>query len=120
MGMMGWGGMGFGGFFGLFGMLLFLGLLALLVYLSFKALEGQEGRKDRDKALETLRLRYAKGELDEETFRQLKRELEGHLARALPGGTSLMTMRGAFQVSVELLSQGPKGRLGVPHPRRGG
>jgi putative membrane protein len=61
--------MGFGGFFGLFGMLLFLGLLALLVYLSFKALEGQEGRKDRDKALETLRLRYAKGELDEETFR---------------------------------------------------
>jgi putative membrane protein len=120
MGMTGWGGMGFGGFFGLFGMLLFLGLLALLVYLSFKALEGQEGRKDRDKALETLRLRYAKGELDEETFRQLKRELEGHLARALPGGTSLMTMRGAFQVSVELLSQGPKGRLGVPHPRGGG
>jgi putative membrane protein len=42
-----------------------------------QALEGQEGRKDRDKALETLRLRYAKGELDEETFRQLKRELEG-------------------------------------------
>jgi putative membrane protein len=85
--------MGFGGFFGLFGMLLFLGLLALLVYLSFKALEGQEGRK----ALETLRLRYAKGELDEETFRQLKRELEGHLAWALPGGTSHMTIGGLFR-----------------------
>ncbi|WP_022799227.1 hypothetical protein [Thermus islandicus] len=72
--MMGWGGMGFGGFFGLFGMLLFLGLLALLVYLGFQALER---RSNRDGALEALRLRYAKGELDEETFRRLKKELEG-------------------------------------------
>jgi putative membrane protein len=69
--------MGFGGFFGLFNMLLFLALLGFLVYLGFRALERWEGRKGKDEALETLRLRYAKGELDEETFRQLKRELEG-------------------------------------------
>ena len=78
MGMMGWGGMGgFGGFFGLFNMLLFLALLAFLVYLGFRALERWAGRKGKDEALEALRLRYAKGELAEETFKKLKRELEG-------------------------------------------
>lgn len=67
MGMMGWWGMGLGGF----GALLVLGLLFYLVYLTLPK------KGETDGALETLRLRYAKGELDEETFKRLKRELGG-------------------------------------------
>ena len=78
MGMMGWGGMGgFGGFFGLFSARHFLALLGLPVYLGCRALGRWEGRTGKDEALEALRLRYAKGELAEETFKKLKRELEG-------------------------------------------
>ena len=77
MGMMGWGGMGFGGFFGLLSMLLFLGLLGFLVYLGVKALEGGGKSRSKDEALEALRLRYARGELDEETYKRRKKELEG-------------------------------------------
>ncbi|WP_337844470.1 hypothetical protein [Thermus sp.] len=65
--MMGWWGMGLGGF----GALLVLGLLFYFVYLTLPK------KGETDGALETLRLRYAKGELDEETFKRLKRELGG-------------------------------------------
>ena len=73
--MMGWGGMGFGWFFGLLNMLLILALLAGLFYLGLRAWGGGGGPK-KDAALEALRLRYARGELDEETYRRLRKELE--------------------------------------------
>ena len=69
--MMGWGGMGFGWFFGLLNMLLVLALLGLLLYLGLRAWE-----RKGDAALEALRLRYARGELDEETYRRLRKEPE--------------------------------------------
>ncbi|RTI56945.1 hypothetical protein CSW14_05415 [Thermus scotoductus] len=75
MGMMGWGGMGFGWFFGLLNMLLILALLAGLFYLGLRAWGGGGGPK-KDEALEALRLRYARGELDEESYRRLRKELE--------------------------------------------
>lgn len=73
--MMGWGGMGFGWFLGLLNMLLILALLAGLFYLGLRAWGGGGGPK-KDEALEALRLRYARGELDEETYRRLRKELE--------------------------------------------
>ncbi|WCM40389.1 hypothetical protein [Thermus antranikianii] len=74
--MMGWGSMGFGWFFGLLNMLLVLALLGLLLYLGLRAWERGSGEPRKDAALEALRLRYARGELDEETYRRLRKELE--------------------------------------------
>lgn len=74
--MMGWGGMGFGWFFGLLSMLLVLALLGLLLYLGLRAWERGNGEPKKDAALEALRLRYARGELDEETYKRLRKELE--------------------------------------------
>ncbi|QWK23011.1 MULTISPECIES: hypothetical protein [Thermus] len=74
--MMGWGSMGFGWFFGLLNMLLVLALLGLLLYLGLRAWERGGGEPRKDAALEALRLRYARGELDEETYRRLRKELE--------------------------------------------
>ena len=51
---------------------LWLGLLVLGVYLVARALTRRE-RTDR--ALEILRERYARGELDKETFERMKRDL---------------------------------------------
>jgi putative membrane protein len=68
--------MGFGWFFGLLNMLLVLALLGLLLYLGLRAWERGSGEPRKDAALEALRLRYARGELDEETYRRLRKELE--------------------------------------------
>lgn len=73
--MMGWGGMGFGWFLGLLNMLLILALLAGLFYLGLRAWGGGGGPR-KDEALEALRLRYARGELDEKSYRRLRKELE--------------------------------------------
>ena len=51
---------------------LWLGLLVLWVYLVARALTRRE-RTDR--ALEILRERYARGEIDKETFERMKRDL---------------------------------------------
>ncbi|TBH20502.1 hypothetical protein [Thermus thermamylovorans] len=74
--MMGWGSMGFGWFFGLLNMLLVLALLGLLLYLGLRAWERGSGEPRKDAALEALRLRYARGELDKETYKRLRKELE--------------------------------------------
>nr|BAL57637.1 hypothetical conserved protein [uncultured Deinococcota bacterium] len=50
--------------------LLFLGLFLLGVYLLVRALSRRE-----DRALEILRERYARGEIDKETFERMKRDL---------------------------------------------
>ncbi|VCU54370.1 hypothetical protein TTHN1_02185 [Thermus thermophilus] len=68
--------MGFGWFFGLLSILLVLALLGLLLYLGLRAWERGSGEPKKDAALEALRLRYARGELDEETYKRLRKELE--------------------------------------------
>ncbi|TBH20507.1 SHOCT domain-containing protein [Thermus thermamylovorans] len=51
--------------------LLLLGLLILGVYLVVRALTPRR----EDRALEILRERYARGEIDKETFERMKRDL---------------------------------------------
>lgn len=51
--------------------LILVGLLVLGAYLVARAL----ARPPRDRALEILRERYAKGEIDRETFERMKRDL---------------------------------------------
>ena len=60
---MGWGGPSLG--------LLWLVLLGLCVYWLVRALAPER----RDRALEVLRERYARGEIDKETFERMKRDL---------------------------------------------
>jgi len=64
----GWGYMGWWGPF--FGLLWFV-LLGLFVYWLVRTLAPER----RDRALEVLRERYARGEIDKETFEGLKRDL---------------------------------------------
>ncbi len=69
------GGFGYGGFGWLWG-ILWLALMAWLVYALVRALSGSApsvGREDR--ALEILKERYARGEIDRETFEQMRRDL---------------------------------------------
>lgn len=69
-------GYGWGGWF--LALLWFL-LLAWLIWAFVRAISGNpkthEGGKDR--ALEILRERYARGEIDRETFERMKRDLGG-------------------------------------------
>ncbi|MBS3908541.1 MAG: SHOCT domain-containing protein [Actinobacteria bacterium] len=80
--MWGWdGGFGFGGVFMLFVMVLFWGLfIAGIVYL-VKVLGGSGTAPAREpggnKALDILKERYARGEIDTEEYTTKKRELEG-------------------------------------------
>ena len=72
--MMGWGG-GFG-FFGGFMMLVFWGVIIALIVLAVRWLsEGAKGGSRSD-ALDILRQRFAKGEIDEEEFARRKKVLE--------------------------------------------
>lgn len=76
--MMGYGwGMGWGWI----GMILFWILLILAIVWLVRALDlgsGAGGHRDanRDDALEVLRERYARGEIDREEFQDRKRDLE--------------------------------------------
>jgi len=74
-------GWGMGGL-GWLGMLLFWALVVLgIIYLVRALLAGQQGgdasrpKSDTDKALDILRERYAKGEIEQEEFEQRKRGL---------------------------------------------
>jgi len=76
----GWG-YGMGGWGLLFGILWFV-LIAWLVYAVVRAMTrgdgggGGGGRGGSDRALEVLRERYARGEIDKETYERMKRDLE--------------------------------------------
>jgi putative membrane protein len=74
-------GMWGGGWFGGPMMLLFWGLIAVLLFIGVRwAVKGRSnGSSDysrRDSAMDLLRRRYAAGEIDQETFQDMKRELE--------------------------------------------
>ena len=66
----GWGGMGFG-------MLLFWGVLIAVVVLLVRNCSGTCSGRAREKtALDLLKERYARGEIEREEFEQKKRDLE--------------------------------------------
>lgn len=72
MGNYGWGGMGFG-------MLLFWGLLIVAVVFLVRSTWGPgacSGRNREKTALDLLKERYARGEIEREEFEQKKRDLE--------------------------------------------
>ncbi|MDO8207383.1 MAG: SHOCT domain-containing protein [Gallionella sp.] len=66
----GWGGMGFG-------MLLFWGLLIAAIVMLVKCSRGGGACGQRDKsALDILKERYARGEIERDEFEQKKRDLQ--------------------------------------------
>lgn len=71
----GWGGMGFGGV----GMLLFWGLIVVVVVLLAWSFVGRSsGARESGSAktaLDIIRERYAKGEIDKEEFEQKRHDL---------------------------------------------
>lgn len=77
MGGYGWGG---GSGFGMIGMLLWWVLIVLGIVLLAKWLFSGGpggGRASGDRALEILKERYARGEIDKNEFEQKKRDLHG-------------------------------------------
>ncbi|MEK7207332.1 MAG: SHOCT domain-containing protein [Pseudomonadota bacterium] len=75
-----WGDMGNHGWwwgFGMIPMLLFWALIVLAIVALAKWLFGKPGEKPRDNsALDILKERYARGEINREEFEQKKRDLE--------------------------------------------
>ncbi len=70
----GWGGIGMG-----IGMLLFWGLLIAAIYLLVKLASGYgsgPGHRHEKSAIDVLRDRYARGEIEREEFLEKKRDLE--------------------------------------------
>ncbi|MFA5991758.1 MAG: SHOCT domain-containing protein [Candidatus Doudnabacteria bacterium] len=65
--MFGWGGGGF--------MLIFWVAVILLIVWVVKELAGKSGKGSSDSALESLRQRYAKGEINKEEFDAKKKDL---------------------------------------------
>lgn len=71
----GYGGYGFGGIFMiLWWVLIIIGIVALVKWIG--ASSGAGGRSSGDsKALDILKERYARGEIDEQEFQKRKRDL---------------------------------------------
>ena len=75
-GMMGWGWWGFGGIFMIiFWGLIIVGLIFLIKWLASLSRARTTYEKTHDLALDILRQRYAKGEINKEEFDQKKRDL---------------------------------------------
>ncbi|MDX2008494.1 MAG: SHOCT domain-containing protein [Meiothermus sp.] len=78
---MGWNPYGFGygmmGGWGWLGMLLELVVLTLLVYLLVRLFWRNSPGEGPDRASDILRERLARGEIDQETFERMRRELKG-------------------------------------------
>ena len=72
--MQGYGFMGFGGFFGL----IFWLLLIVGIFLAIKWVLGASSSSGTSlSALEILKQRYASGEINEEQYHKMKKEIEG-------------------------------------------
>lgn len=73
----GWGGMGFMGtvLMVLFWVLVFLGIVVLVKW--FVPSSGTSNRLPEKSALDILKERYARGEIERDEFEQKKRDLEG-------------------------------------------
>jgi len=77
-GMMGWGWWGMGWIFMIiFWGLIIVGLIFLIRWLAGLSRARAPYEKTHDSALEILKQRYAKGEIDREEFDQKKRDLTG-------------------------------------------
>ena len=75
-GMMGWGGWGMGWIFMIiFWGLIIVGLIFLIRWLAGLSRSRPSYDKTQDSALDVLRQRYAKGEINKEEFDQKKRDL---------------------------------------------
>ena len=77
-GMMGWGyGMGwFGGIIGAaFWIAIIVGIIFLIRWLVLSTRSGTHGTAPGDSALEILKKRYARGEIDKEEFEEKKKDL---------------------------------------------
>ncbi len=72
--MNGWGGMGWG----MMGMSLFWILLIVAIVLFVRSMQGADtssGRRQEKTALDILKERYARGEIERDEFEQKKRDL---------------------------------------------
>lgn len=69
---------GFGGFGGWIPMLLWLVILVSVVYLVIYVIDraGHRSPSSKSSAQETLQERYARGEIDTETFLEMKKHLD--------------------------------------------
>jgi len=70
----GWGG-GFGMGLMIFFWLLFLGLIGTLIWFLIRKGSESTFKPDNESPLEILKRRYARGEIDDEEFRRMKKEI---------------------------------------------
>lgn len=76
--MMGWNNLGMGlggGWVGLIFMILFWGLIIWLVITLIQRSSNQAGSTKNKSALDTLKDRYARGEIDQQEFKEKKKDL---------------------------------------------
>ncbi len=71
--MNGWGGMVFGGFM----MIFWIALLVVLIVLIVRWIGGPRGTSSNTDALDTLKQRFARGEIDKSEFDERSRHLRG-------------------------------------------
>ena len=69
--MHGWGGMMFGGFM----MIFWVALLVVLIVLLVRWLGGSPGKRSGSDAMDTLKQRFARGEIDASEFEERARQL---------------------------------------------
>ena len=79
-GMMGWDGYGYSPWWGVvmmgFWALIIVGVVLLIVWLVRQQPGGQSTRMSEDRALSILRERFARGEITQEQFEEMRRALQ--------------------------------------------